>query len=176
MKENQPVSRLVAVSLVLAMVGCGSGLPTQPLKGVLYFEDTGAVVHEYRVTEADFNEYSDDDGRWITIYVSARNKISPSDSENQEPWLEINMWFAPAQEDAVLGRSAVLVAPSYDDTLGNLTNFYHWEHVPLEDAKVEVIDASRDRCLVQISGKTYDGPLVVKTDLHRNSKRERSFS
>ncbi len=168
-------TRLATFSVVLTMLACGSGLPKDPVEGILYFKDSGGVVHEYEVTEAVFNEYQDNDGHWLTIYIRANTKIGPKDSDNQMPWLEINIRFA-SSKDAVLANGKVLMPPAYDDSLGNLTNFYHWEHVHLEPAKVELIDLSNDRWLVQVSGATYDGPVVVKAALQRNTERERSFT
>ena len=167
-------NRLIALPLFWSLLACGSRLPKNPAQGFLYFEDTEAVVHEYEVTEAEFNGYSDEDGHWLTIFIRAEKKVSPDDGDNQMPWLEINL-PASSDQEATLKSGMMFTAPAHDDSLGSLTDFYHWSHADLEPAHVEVQNCLDDRCEVEISANTRHGPIIVRAVLVRNPERRRSI-
>lgn len=174
--ESQSMLRLsLALLAAISFLSCARGLPSQPEAGVLYFRDSGGTLHQYKVTEADFNEHADNQSPWLTLHIAADDKIGPNDKDNQRPFLEINIPLG-SSPDTQLKAGRVFTPSAYDDSLGNLTNFYHWEHTRLEPAEIKVIECSGDRCLVQVSGASDQGSVLVKASLRRNPERRRSFN
>ncbi len=82
---------------------------------------------------------------WLTLYLGADLKLEPDDDESTEPHLELNLWWEE-NPDSVLKAGTSLVAPSYCEVRGNLTNMYYLTHLGFEHAMSHIV-ATGDQTL-----------------------------
>lgn len=146
-----------------------------PSPETLTLEDDDGILHVFRVTVADYNQYEKDGRRWLTFYCRADEKISPPDGQNPQPWLEINIPLLDEAESE-LRKGVKVSGAAYDDELGNLTNFYWYSHGGFESPDILIRTADPNGVLAEIRGEGDGSPVAILGRFVHNPLRCRSFS
>jgi len=147
-----------------------------PEVGFLNLEADDGVIEVYRVTSSDYNLYEDEGLRWLTVYCRAEEKVLPPETENPEPWIEINIPFGVTTK-AEMTQGARFSSVAYDETFGgNLTNIYWFSHSGFESPVIEVVSMHNTTATLRIQGERYDCPVTVCAAFELNPERKRSFT
>ena len=147
-------------------------LPEPKLNQIIVVDDED-VLHTFSVESADFNVYQLDGFFWFTVNIESGSKVSPDINSEYLVSTEINIPYKSDPSNKLYCGSTIKFE-SYDEELGNLTNMFHYAHLPI-DGQISIENQSETQLTIKITG-TYDhAPVSVYANLVRNEKRIRSF-
>lgn len=145
-----------------------------PELGRLYRADDNDVVHAFEITCAEYNIYSQDDILWLTLFVKAQPGRAPTNDDEPEPELELNLVLSKDPSECIR-PGQVLRIPSYDEELYNLASMYYWAHSPF-DGELHIQAVEDGRLIGVVKGESADDPVVLRAQFLMNPARHRSFS